>query len=39
MDLFDRLDNNIIQHITINSIVVVRPCLTTGMLSEEKADS
>ena len=39
MDLFDRHDNNIAQHITINLIVTVGLCLAIGMLSEEKADS
>ena len=39
MDLFDRYDDNITQHITINLIVTVGPCLATEMLSEEKADS
>ena len=32
-------DNNIVQHITINLIVMVRPCLATGTLSEEKPES
>ena len=39
MDLFDTYDNNIAQHITINLIVTVGPCLATGILSQEKADS
>ena len=38
-DLFDRYDDNITQHITINLIVTVIPCLATGMLSKDKADS
>ena len=38
MDVFDRYDNNIAQHITINLTVTVGPCPTTGTLSEEKAD-
>ena len=39
IDLFGRYDDNIAQHITINLIVTVRPCLATETLSEEKADS
>ena len=39
MYLFDRYDDNITQHITINLIVRVGPCQVTGMSSEEKADS
>ena len=39
MDHFNRYDNNIAQHITINLIVMVGPCLATGTSSEEKADS
>ena len=39
MDLFDRYDDNIAQHITINLIVMVGQCLTTGASREEKADS
>ena len=39
MDLFDRYNDNITQHITINMIVTVRPCLATGMSSEETANS
>ena len=38
MDLFDRYDDNIAQHITINLIVMVGPCLATGASSDEKAD-
>ena len=36
---FDRCGDNITQHITINLIVTVEPCLATGTSSEEKADS
>ena len=39
MDHFDRHDNNIYRHITINLIVMVGPCLATGTSSEVKADS
>ena len=39
MNLFDRYDDKIAQYITINLIVTVGPCLATGTLSEEKADS
>ena len=39
MDLYDRYDDNIAKHITINLIVTVRPCLATGTSSEEEADS
>ena len=39
MDLFDRYDDNITQHITINLLMTVRPFLAIGLLSEEKADS
>ena len=39
MDLFDRYDDKITQHITINLIVTVRACLATGTLSKDKADS
>ena len=39
MDLFDTYDDNITQHIIINLIVTVGPCLGTGTSSEEKADS
>ena len=39
MDHFDRYDDNIAQHIIINLIVVVGPCLATGTSSEVKADS
>ena len=35
MDLLDRYDDNI----AINLIVMVRPFLANGTLSEEKADS
>ena len=35
MDLFDRYDNYIAQHITINLIVMVESCLATGTSSEE----
>ena len=38
MDLFDRCDDNIMQHIIINLIMMVTPCLATGMLGEGKAD-
>ena len=39
MDLFDRYDDNIAQHITINLIVTVGPFLATGTSSEKKANS
>ena len=39
MDRFDRYDDNIAQHITINFIMTVGPCLATGMSSEKKAES
>ena len=39
MNRFDRYDDNITQHITINLIVMVGPCLATGTSNEEKADS
>ena len=39
MDLFYRYDDKIIQYIAIYLIVMVRPCLATGMMNEEKADS
>ena len=38
-NLFDKYNNKITQHITINLIVAVGKCLATGTLSEEKADS
>ena len=39
MFLFGKHDDNISQHITINLILTVGPCLATGMLSEKKADT
>ena len=38
MDLLDRYDDNITQHITVSLIVMVGPYLATGMSSEEEAD-
>ena len=39
MDLFDRYDDDIAQHITISLILMVKPYLATGMLSGEEVDS
>ena len=38
VDLLNRYDSNIAQHIAINLIVTAEPCLATGMSSKEKAD-
>ena len=39
IELFDMYDDNISQHITINLIVMIRPCLASVTLSEKKADT
>ena len=38
IELFDMYNDNISQHITINLIVTIRPCLASVTLSEKKAD-